>query len=77
MPSLGPNGIVTSHPNAGEKNCVACEYWIGARDVTYNGSAATSKSNRAAKCVMKKTDTFPQQPCLCTPNQFKKWSWLK
>ena len=77
MASIGINGIVTSHPNCGEKMCVACEHWQGERDVTFNGSAATSKSNRSAFCNMKHSNTFPQQPCLCTPNKFIKWNQLK
>ncbi|MBE6846279.1 MAG: hypothetical protein E7508_11430 [Ruminococcus sp.] len=74
---IGPNGAVTTFPNCGEKTCVACEYWTGSRSVTYNGSAATSRDNKAALCTMKKSQTFPQQPCLCTPNKFIKWSQLK
>jgi len=77
MAGIGPNGIVTTHPSSGEKICVGCEYWTGARDVTYNGTAATSRDKYAAFCKMKKADTLPNQPCLCTPNKFMKWSYLK
>ena len=42
MAFLGANGSVTSIPNSGEKICVGCEYWKGSRDITYNGTGATS-----------------------------------
>ena len=77
MAGIGPNGAVTTHPSCGEKICAGCEYWTGAREVTYNGTASTTRDNRAAMCKMKKAQTFPQQPCVCTPSKFEKWSWLK
>lgn len=77
MAGIGANGSVTTHPNCGEKMCVGCEYWTGIREVTYNGTAATSKDNKSAFCKMKKANTYPNQPCLCTPISFKKWTYLK
>ena len=66
MAFLGSNGIVTSIPNCGEKICVGCEYWTGTREITYNGSGATSKNGNSAFCVLKKANTFPGQPCSCS-----------
>ena len=77
MAGIGSNGSVTTYPNTGEKLCAGCDYWTGARDVTYNGTAATSRDKDAAFCRMKKADTLRNQPCLCTPKKFMKWSYLK
>ncbi len=77
MAGVGANGSVTVHPNCGEKCCVACEYWTGIREVTYNGTAATSRDGQSAFCTMKKENTFPINVCRCNPNSFKKWSYLK
>lgn len=77
MAGIGANGSITTYPNCGEKLCAGCEYWTGIREVTYNGTAATSKDNKSAFCIMKRINTYPNQPCLCMPNGFKKWHYLK
>ena len=77
MAGLGPNGMVTTHPNCGEKICVGCEHWTGSREVTHMGFAATSKDSKPAFCKMKKGDTYPINVCSCSINKFEKWSWLK
>ena len=77
MAFLGANGSVTSIPSSGEKICVGCEYWKGSRDITYNGTGATSMDDSPAFCTLKKADTYPGQPCSCSGIRFKKWSYLK
>lgn len=77
MSLLGSNGVVTTLPNGGEKICVGCEYWTGARDVTSMGEGATSKNGESAFCILKKANTYPGQPCSCPTISFKKWSYLK
>lgn len=66
---------VTSFPNNGEKLCVSCEYWTGYREITYNGSAATSTSMRAAMCEACRKEVLPNQPCVCA--SFKKWRLIR
>ncbi|MBQ8922215.1 MAG: hypothetical protein IJ060_08665 [Oscillospiraceae bacterium] len=75
MAMIGQNGKVTSFPNTGEKLCVSCEYWMGARELTNNGNAATSMSNRGAMCEMKRASTFPSQPCQCA--KYTKWRMIR
>lgn len=77
MAFLGPNGSVTSFPNSGEKHCVACEHWCGARELSYNGTAATSMSGHPAVCEIKRVNVFPQQACSCPTMKFQKWHLIK
>ena len=71
----GPNGKVTSYPNTGEKVCVSCEYWKGAREVMNNGNAAAGMTGQGGMCEVKRTSTFPAQPCLC--GKYAKWRMLR
>lgn len=73
----GSNGSVTSIPCNGEKICVGCDYWKGQRKVSNNGTGATSHDSGSAYCIMKKSNTFPNQPCTCSPQKFIKWEYLK
>ena len=73
MAWVGAVGIVTTFPSSGEKLCVGCEYWKGERDITNNGTSATSRSGSDAFCVIKKNKNFPTGTC----SNFKKWSYLK
>ncbi|HRU97406.1 hypothetical protein [Ruminococcus sp. XPD3002] len=73
MAFRGAVGIITSFPNHNEKHCVGCEHWKGERDITYGGTAATSKNGSQAFCVMRKNNTLPDYGC----NNFKKWTYLK
>ena len=57
--------------------CVVCEYWCGARELSYNGTAATRLSGRPAMCEIKRADVFPQQPCACPTMKFHKWHLIK
>lgn len=77
MATLGPNGKVTTFPNNGEKICVGCEYWKGARELTNNGNAATSLSGQPAMCEMKRASVYPQQPCSCPSSRFEKWHVIR
>ena len=77
MAFLGQNGKITTFPNNGEKMCVAWEYWCGARELTYYGSAATSLSGQPAMCEIKRANVFPQQGCSCPTPQFQKWHLIK
>ena len=77
MAMLGQNGKVTTFPNNGEKLCVGCEYWRGPRELTYNGSAATSVSGQPAMCEIKRANVLPQQPCACPTIKFEKWRLIK
>ena len=71
---VGTNGVITSFPNNGEKCCVSCEHWCGGREISYIGSAATSKSKESALCELKRTVVFPQQGCTI---HYQKWHLLK
>lgn len=77
MAGIGANGSVTTFPNNGEKLCAGCEYWAGERKITQMGTAASSLNGNSAMCKIRKSATFPQQPCLCTPIKYIKWSVLK
>lgn len=77
MALLGQNGKVTTFPNNGEKICVGCEHWMGARELTNNGYAATSSSGQPAMCEIKRAEVFPQRPCSCPCIKFEKWRMIK
>ncbi len=77
MAFIGSKGAVTSIPCNGEKICVGCDHWKGQREISYNGIGATSIDNSRAYCIIKKDNTYPNQPCTCCPSQFKKWEYLK
>lgn len=77
MALIGQGGKITSFPNNGEKLCVACEHWYGARELTNMGNAATSISNQGAMCEMKRSVTYPNQPCTCPSSKFEKWHLIK
>ena len=73
----GQNGVITSFVNGSEKVCVTCEYWTGGRDITYNGTAATSHSSGSAYCIKKGSDTFPNAACTCNGQKYEAWHSLK
>ncbi len=75
MGMVGQNGKYTSFPNTGEKVCVSCEHWKGAREATNNGNSATSMSGQGAICEIKRTSTFPAQPCVC--GKYSKWRMIR
>jgi hypothetical protein len=77
MAGIGPNGRFTSHPNCGEKHCVACEHWTGARELSYNGTAATSLSSQGAMCTVKRAVVTPNLGCSCSTMKFEKWRLIK
>ena len=77
MAMIGQGGKITSFPNNGEKHCVACEHWCGARELSYNGTAATSISNQGAMCAIKRSVTYPNQACSCPTSKFEKWRMIK
>lgn len=77
MAHLGPNGIVTSFPNTGEKLCVACEYWTGPRELTNSGYAASSLNGNPAMCESKRDRVYPQSPCSCPTVKFMKWRMIR
>ena len=77
MALIGQGGRITSIPDYGEKLCVGCEHWQGGRDVTNMGMGACSRSNQGAMCVIKRSITYPNQPCSCPSSKFEKWHLLK
>lgn len=77
MSLIGTGGKVTSFPNHGEKICVGCEHWCGARELTNMGFAATSLSNQGAMCEIKRGTTYPNQSCSCPGIKFEKWRLIK
>lgn len=71
------NGTYTTFPNSGEKICVGCEYWTGRRELTYNGTAATSVNGEPAMCECKREKVYPQRPCSCSSCKFRKWHMIR
>lgn len=75
MAHIGQGGNITSFPNTGEKHCVSCDNWNGPRELSFNGSAATSLAVAPARCDACGKNTLPTQPCSC--GRYAKWRSIR